>query len=115
MDDGWLQVTEMSSREKRTAQTIIAKSRLDAGEAESIALASSRRLMVILDDKEARSFAEAMGIEFQGTAGMFLQAFFKKLLTFTELEDAVQELSKTTWLAPMVVAQILRVAREAKR
>src|ERR1019366_9018173 len=60
MDDGGLQVTEMSSREKRTAQTIIAKSRLDAGEAESIALASSRRLMVILDDKEARSFAEAM-------------------------------------------------------
>ncbi len=45
--------------------------------AESIALASSRKLIVILDDRAARSFAVVMGITFLGTAGMLFQAFFE--------------------------------------
>ena len=55
LDDGWLQVARLSSKERNTAHSIVSKgSGLDAGEAESIALASSRRLMVIIDDRAAR-------------------------------------------------------------
>jgi predicted nucleic acid-binding protein len=52
----------------------MSKGGLGAGEAESIALASSRKLMVILDHKAARSFAEVMRITFLGTAGLLFQA-----------------------------------------
>ena len=88
---------------------------LDAGDAESIALASSRKLIVILDDKAARSFAEVMRITFVGTAGLLFQAFVKKHLTLAELEDAVDALSQTIWLSPAVVSDILRKAREVDR
>ena len=88
---------------------------LGAREAESIALAGSRKLMVILDDKAARSFAEVMRITFLGTAGLLFQAFVKKLLTLAELEDGVEALSQTIWLSPAVVSDILRKAREADR
>ena len=115
IDDGWLQIARLSPKEKKTAQSIVSKSRLDGGEAESIALATARKLIVIIDDKEARSFAEAMGVQFCGTAGMLLQAFVKRHLTLDQLDDAVQALSKTIWLAPSVVAEILKTAREAKR
>ena len=115
LDDGWLQVARVSSKERSTAQSIVAKGGLDAGEAESLALARSRRLMVILDDRAARSFAEVMGITFIGTAGVLFQAFAKKHLTLTELEDAVEALSQTIWLAPAVVAAVLKKAREADR
>jgi len=115
LDDGWLQVARLSSKEKNTAQRIGSKGGLGAGESESIALASSRKLMVIIDDRAARSFAEVMGVAFVGTAGMLFQGFVKKHLTLAELEDAVEELSKTIWLAPAVVAEVLKKAREAER
>src|ERR1700745_18625 len=47
LDDGWLQVARLSPKEKSTAQRIVSKGGLGAGEAESIALASSRKLIVI--------------------------------------------------------------------
>jgi predicted nucleic acid-binding protein len=115
LDDGWLQVVRLSSKERSMAHSIISKGGLGAGEAESIALASSRKFMVILDDKAARSFAEVMRITFLGTAGVLFQAFVKKHLTLAELEDAVEALSQTIWLSPAVVSDVLRKAREADR
>jgi predicted nucleic acid-binding protein len=115
LDDGWLQVARLSSKEKSTAHTIASKGGLGAGEAESIALASSRKLMVIIDDRAARSFAELMEVAFVGTAGMLFYGFVRKHLTLSELEDAVEELSKTIWLAPPVVAEVLRKARETEQ
>jgi len=115
LDVGWLEVARLSSKEKSTAQRIASKGGLDAGEAESLALASSRKLMVILDDRAARSFAEVMGVQFIGTAGMLFHAFAKKHLTLAELEDAVETLSQTIWLAPAVVVEILKKAREGER
>jgi hypothetical protein len=35
------------------------------------------------------------------------KGFARKQLTLAELEDAVEEFSKTTWLAPVVVAEVL--------
>ena len=86
LDDAWLQVARLSSKEKGTTLSIVSKGGLDAGEAESLALASSRRLIVILDDRAARSFAEVMGVTFLGTAGVLFQAFVKKHLTLAELD-----------------------------
>ena len=115
LDDGWLQVARLSWKERNTAHSIVSKGGLDAGEAESLALASSRKLVVILDDRAARSFAEVMGITFLGTAGILFHAFLKRHLTLAEIEDAVEALSQTIWLAPTVVAEILKKAREADR
>ena len=64
---------------------------------------------------QARSFAEVMGVTFIGIAGMLFHAFVKKHLTLAELEDAVEALSQTIWLAPAVVAEILKKAREGER
>ena len=58
---------------------------------------------------------EVMGVAFVGTAGMLFHGFVRKHLTLAELEDAVEELSKTIWLAPAVVAEVLKKAREAER
>ncbi len=44
---------------------------------------------------------------------MLFHAFVKKHLTLAELEDAVEALSQTIWLAPSVVADVLKKAREA--
>ena len=50
-----------------------------------------------------------------GTAVVLFHAFVKKHLTLAELEDAVEALRQTIWLAPSVVADALKKAREADR
>jgi len=112
IENGWLQVARLSSKERSRAQAIVSKSGLGGGEAESIALANSRKLTVILDDREARSLAEAMGVDFLGTAGILFQGFVRKHLRLPEFEDAIQELSQTIWLSAAVVAEVLKKAWE---
>ena len=53
-------------------EDLVRRSRLDRGEAEAIAFASTRKLLLIVDDKEARSVAVATGVKIVGTAGVLL-------------------------------------------
>lgn len=103
-----------TSGERRLSRRIWKDSRLHEGEAEAIALASSRGALVLLDDKEARFVAEATAVRYMGTAGVLLEAFFSGKLDFGGLEAAINDLSRVIWLSPDVVAEILRRGREAR-
>ena len=111
----WMREVTPTSGERRLGRRILKGSRLHEGEAEAIALASSRGAMVLLDDKEARLLAEAKAVRFMGTAGVLLEAFLRGRLDFGGLETAINELSRVIWLSPDVVAEILRRGREAGR
>lgn len=114
LQEGWIESVRMTAREKRLMRRVLRTTRLDLGEAESLAVAHSRKLMLIVDDREARALAAALNLEFLGTAGALLEAFLKGRLTFEQLEDVVQELSRVMWLSPSVVTEILKRAREAR-
>ena len=96
-------------------QRLTRRSRLDQGEAESIALASVRDLRLIVDDKEARNVAAVAGVEHVGTAGALLEAHLRQCLDLGELEATLRDLSQILWISPAVVAEVLRLAREANR
>jgi predicted nucleic acid-binding protein len=108
--DGWVRVagTAPSPRVKAAVDS----SRLDPGEKEAIALAARRNTVLIADDKEARYFADALGLRYIGTAGILLFAYRRRLLTLPEFEAAVRDLAAVSWLAPEVVATVLKLARE---
>ncbi len=112
LEQRWIRHVRPNSRERRLARRILKNSRLDHGEAESIALAKSRKLFLIVDDKPARAMADALEITFLGTAGMLLEAFVRNFMTFEDLETTLRELSKVMWLSPGVVMGILKSARE---
>lgn len=114
LDDKWIRIAKPTAREKRLAQRLLNTTRLDEGEAESLALASSQKVTLLVDDKEARTVAGAMGIEHIGTAGVLLEAFVKGMMSYEDLEEAVSELSGVMWLSPGVVAEILRKAKEVR-
>ena len=96
-------------------QRLTRRSRLDQGEAESIALASVRGLRLLVDDKEARSVAVVAGVKHLGTAGALLEAHLRQCLDLGALEGILRDLSQILWLSPAIVAEVLRLAREAKR
>ena len=114
MEDGWLQAVRLTGEEQDLMRRLSDRSRLDNGESESIALASARGLQLIVDDKEARSMAAAAGIEHLGAVGALLEAYFRGHFDLEELEVTVQDITRILWLSPSVVAQVLRIAREAK-
>jgi predicted nucleic acid-binding protein len=111
----WMREVQPTAQETQLAQQLLQSTRLGEGEAESLALAQSPLLPVVLDDKEARVMAEAMGVQYVGTAGVLLAAFVKGHLTYDELATAVRDLGTVLWLAPDIVAEIQRRAREFER
>lgn len=115
VEDGRLRVVRLTATERGLMQRLTKRSRLHRGEAESLAIADSRRLLLIVDDKEARSAAAATGVQHVGTAGVLLEAFLRKRLELDGLEAAVLDLSNVVWLSPAVVAEILKRARETKQ
>jgi hypothetical protein len=115
VEESWIQEVRPTIKEKRLTQRVLEDTRLHPGEAESLSLACLREVGVLVDDKEARVIAEAMGVERVGTVGVLLEAFVKEHITYEELEKSVRDLGKVMWLSPDVVADVLRTAREVKK
>ncbi|MYD89302.1 MAG: hypothetical protein F4Y08_03030 [Caldilineaceae bacterium SB0662_bin_9] len=114
LENGWLRMVRLHTEENSLMASLVRNSRLDRGEAESIALARTRNLRLIVDDKEARSVATAAGVNLVGTAGMLLEAFLHRHIDMDELEAVLQDLIQVLWISPAIVAEILRTARGAR-
>ena len=114
LEDEWLRPARLTAHERDLVQRLIGRTRLGRGEAESIAVASVRRLRLIVDDKEARGVAAAARVEHLGTAGTLLEAHLRQRLDFGEFEASLRDLGDVLWLSPAVVVEVLRLAREEK-
>lgn len=114
LERGWLQMACPTAEERKFMEDLVRRSRLDRGEAEAIAFANTRDLRLIVDDKEARSVAVTTGVKIVGTAGVLLEACLGAHLDLEELEAVLQDLVQVLWISPAVVAEILRLAREAR-
>lgn len=114
LDGGWLKLARLTPVELKATLHLLRSTRLHEGEAQVLAIGERRKLPVIIDDKEARSVAQTLGVSFVGTAGVLLEGFLRRHLSMTELEDTVTELTEILWLSPGVVAAILKAAREAR-
>lgn len=114
LEAGWLRTVRLTAQERGLMQRLTRRSRLDRGEAESIALASVRGLRLIIDDKEGRSVAAVAEVEHVGTVGVLLEAYLRQYLDLGELETTLRDLGRILWLSPAVVVEVLRLAREAK-
>ncbi len=74
--------------------------------------ALSRKLPVIIDDRNARNLASTLELRFQGTAAVLLEAYMTGFLTKKEFLENLRELGKLMWLAPEIMAELLRLAEE---
>jgi len=111
----WIQVVQPTAKERRLTKTLGENVHLDLGEAEAIALASYRKHLLLVDDKEGRAVAAMLNVAHIGTAGILLETYFKGLTDFTQLENDLQTLSEVIWLSPSVVLAVLKKAREMKQ
>ncbi len=106
----WLRVERLTPDEGITAARWLRSGELDAGEAEAIAMAQSRRPdWLITDDAAARLFASLMGLEVHGSLGIVLWAAASGHLTHAEAHAILNRLARSSfWISE----QILSLARK---
>ncbi len=84
---------------------------LDAGESEAITLASEVDALVLLDEKDARNFAEKLGLKVMGTVCLLLWA--KKMGYIETLKMELDKLMDSGfWLSRDVYKKALNIANE---
>jgi hypothetical protein len=115
ISDRWIQVVTGSSRRKHEAGKYRDIWGIGLGEAESIALAKSRALPVILDDKNARHLARIMEIQYSGTAALLLRALRRGIVDKSAYFACLRDLGQVMWLSPDVMAEMLRLAEEKEK
>lgn len=115
LQDGWVSEAPLSTRAGALAERLFRGGQIGRGEAEAIALAEEKKLQVILDDAEARAVARGLQIRHLGTVMVVYEAFVRRLITFGECVSILTDLSRVLWIAPDVIAEILRRAQEVRK
>ncbi len=105
----------LTTAERALALRLTRDSGIGLGEAEVLAVASLRNALAILDDKDARTVAVGINVAHVGTVGVIYEAFLSKLLSYQGLLELLERLGGVAWIAPDIVAGIIRRAREVNR
>jgi len=112
--DRWIQVVSLKGNQMVNVKRFLASGGIGRGEAESLSLAMSRKLPVIIDDKHARELAATVNVEYWGTGAVLLEACIAGLVNRQEFAAALRELARVTWLSAEVTSELLRIAEEVK-
>jgi predicted nucleic acid-binding protein len=115
IDEGWITVVELTKRQDSTVQRLIDEMRIGLGEAGALTLAKDGKMLVILDDKEARAIAKSWDLEYTGTVMVLYEAFVRKLINYDELVEDFAKLAKVMWISTDVTTEIINRAKKVKK
>ncbi len=109
VEEGWIQVKDIEPIGE------LEEFGIDLGEAQAISLAKSLNLPVLLDQTHARIAAKTFGLKPRGTIFVLFAALRKKLLTYEEYADLLEELVKAGFrMSDEVYLSAIRMGREIK-
>ena len=81
--DGWIRLTDLEDEEEHEAYARL-RTRVQSGEAASLAIAAHRMWTVATDDRAARRIAAEVGVSITGTLGILLQLIERDDLSLEE-------------------------------
>jgi predicted nucleic acid-binding protein len=87
-DWSWLSIVKLTTSENMLSQDI--GQTLGRGEAECIAVAQSRTLFVMSDDRDARRIAQSKGIVVTGTLGAPMSLVRQDILSLQDADELLQ-------------------------
>ena len=97
-DWSWLKLIDLTEREQERAGEVGRV--LEPGEAACIAVASSRGLLLLSDDWEAREFGRSLGLEVSGSLGVLDRLVWKQILTLDEADALLTEMVQRGFRSP---------------
>lgn len=114
---GWLLLDTVGPPYREEAAAWQEAGLLDAGEAQTIALARQLRVdWLLTDDAAARLFGESLGLEVHGSLGVVLWLSAVGRLGRAEAEKALDRLARSSlWVSPRVLGEAESALREIFR
>ena len=97
-DWSWLKLLALTEREQVQAGEVGRS--LDPGEAACIAVASSRGLLMLSDDWEARALGRSLGLEVSGSLGVLDRLVLKQILSLDEADALLAEMVRRGFRSP---------------
>ena len=89
-------INRVSVEDNKSVDVLRRATGLDLGESEAIVYADVNGANILLiDEAKGRRVARTMGLKIMGTLGMFLEAFYKSILTSNEIEADMMRLRKS--------------------
>jgi predicted nucleic acid-binding protein len=95
----WLDMVVPTASEKAFAGELMRS--VGPGEAEGIAVAKSRDLLILTDDLDARQLAESLGLELSGTLGCLRGLVKRSILDVSAADLFLARMRKTGYRSPV--------------
>ncbi|MBU4374693.1 MAG: hypothetical protein KKD69_04965 [Euryarchaeota archaeon] len=109
VEEGWIEVKE------NEALMELEEFGIDSGESHAISLAKLLGVPVLIDQTHARIAAKALGLKPGGTIFVLLASLRKKLLTYEEYHNSLEELVKAGFrMSDEVYLSAVRMGKERK-
>ena len=99
-ETGWLRVAAIHSHTEHQSMNDLLK-RLGMGESSCIAIAKSRTMIFMSDDRIARRIANEMGVSISGTIGILVRCVDKDIISFLEGNIILVEMIKKGYMSPV--------------
>ncbi len=115
IEEGWITVAKPTESQDETMQRLISEMGIGLGEAGALTLAKDGKMLIILDDKEARAIAKSWDLEYTGTVMVLYEAFVCKLINYDELVEDFAKLAKVMWISTDVTTEIINKARKVRK
>lgn len=112
IDEGWIKVVELTPKQSKSIQRLVAEARIGLGEAGALVLAKEKKIITIIDDKEARAIAKSWNLNYTSTIMVLYEAFVKRLISYDELVEDLAKLARVMWISPDVIAEVIKRAKK---
>lgn len=113
--EGWIKVAKLTQRQSQSIQRLVAEARIGLGEAGALVLAREKRMMAIIDDKEARAIAKSWNLNYTSTVMVLYEAFVKRLISYDELVEDLAKLAGVMWISSDVITEVIRRAKKVMK
>lgn len=99
-DWSWLAILDLTAPEQAQADEMGRS--LGRGEAACIAIALSRKLLMLSDDWDARSLGRSFGLEISGSLGVLDRLVLRQVLSLDEADASLAEMVRRGFRSPYV-------------
>ena len=99
-ETGWLRVVAIRSCMEHQSMNDLLK-RLGMGESSCIAIAKSRTMIFMSDDRTARRIANELGVLISGTIGILVRCVDKDIISFLEGNIILVEMIQKGYMSPV--------------
>jgi predicted nucleic acid-binding protein len=105
-------VAKLTQKQGLSMRKMVDEANIGLGEAGALTLANNKKMMVILDDREARTIAKSWNSEYTSTVMVPYEAFVRNLISYDGFTEDLTKLARRMWTGTNVITEVIKRAKK---